>query len=147
MDTRSVSTPTKLARAARAIVAPFTDEIGDLNREAARILGARSASPLSDEEGLGLLQRSAAVLAALSRIDQMLEAALIGQPTEVAGHSRINDVRGSIEAIPSTTRMMNSCYRAVTTSAEIPVSAPPEQHQPRASLARGFVCLSGIASK
>jgi hypothetical protein len=85
-------------RTAREIVSSLLPEIGYLNEEAALIEAAARRQNLTEADGNDLLLRAVAAQAAVQRIEQRLNGALVGQPSEILGHGRIKDVRAAIEA-------------------------------------------------
>ncbi len=99
MKKRSISPSTILARSAREIVTPLSEEVSTLNEEAARIVATRLLPRLSEEDSRAWLLRATAVEVGLNRIEGQLVAALAGQPSEIAEHGRVRDLRQAIQAV------------------------------------------------
>ena len=64
-----------------------------------RLEAASSRPALPDAEARSLMVRVAAAAAQLLRVEQQLESSLIGHATEIAQHSRIQDVRASLASL------------------------------------------------
>ena len=96
---RGPSPNTALQAKAGEIIARFTDEIVNLNSEAANIVATAARGHLADDARRNLLQRAIAVTNIATRLEGRLDAALVGQPVELREHSRIMDCRAAIVAV------------------------------------------------
>ena len=96
MNTQPLSSPILVARGAREVVAPFLNELGSLNEEAALIAVARALPRVTQADARELLARAAGVQAALERMEGQLASALAERSSEVAQHGRVRDVKSAI---------------------------------------------------
>jgi hypothetical protein len=101
MKSRARSTSVLLSQSVREIIAPLTPELSRLNAEASVLAAANLRPQLTAEERRTRLYRVAELQTTLWRLEWQLKAALKDQPSEIAEHSRIRDLRGSIAAIHS----------------------------------------------
>jgi hypothetical protein len=99
MKPRAISTSVLLSRSVREIIAPLAPDLWRVNAEAAMLAAAPLRPQLTEVESRNRLHRVSELQTTLSRLERQLQAALIGQPSEIAEHDRIRDLRAAMAAI------------------------------------------------
>ena len=99
-----------MSREAVRVVRPVNDRIGFWQSESIRLVTSAERLRQSGRHDPGLLEGMHALLGSIEELARQFEASLDGVPSDVAGHSRIEDTRRALRTIAA--RLHNELPKA-----------------------------------